>query len=128
MVIRANDSTLGGAYLRGMTRRKLWSLRRIALGIAVAALVSPAAASARPMDVDGIDARTIHELSQPVRGAEDLAFSRRPVQQQPAPEPKADEAGGYEAGVGSLVGLVLILAASGTAVVVQRRKARLSPA
>jgi hypothetical protein len=108
-----------------MTRRKLWSLRRIALGLAVAALVSPAAANARPTDVDGIDARTIHALSQPIRGAEDLAFSRRPVQQQPKTD--AGQAGGYEAGVGSLVGLVLILAASGTAVVLHHHR-RLSPA
>jgi hypothetical protein len=107
--------------------RKRYRLRRIALGLAVAALVSPAAASARPMDVDGIDARTIHELSQPVRGAEDSAFSRRRAQQPPAAA--KHEAAGYEAGVGSLVGLVLILAASGTAVVIHHtRKARLSPA
>ena len=108
-------------------RRKRYSIRRIALGLAVAALISPAAAQARPLDVDGVDARSIHQLSLPVRDAEELAVTRHPA--EPASAIRTDEAKGYEAGVGSLVGLVLILAATGTGVAVHHgRKAKLSPA
>ena len=113
----------------GITRSKRHSLRRIALGLAVAALISPAAAQARPLDVDGLDARTIHQLSLPVRDAEELAFTRHPAKPKPATVNRSKEAKGYEAGVGSLVGLVLILAATGGAVAVHHgRKTKLSPA
>ena len=62
-----------------------------------------------------------------VVGAEDLAFSRRPAG-NPAGV-SADGGNGYDAGVGTLGGLVLILAAAGTAVAVHHsRKAKLSPA
>jgi hypothetical protein len=113
-----------------MTRSKHHSLRRIALGLAVAALV-PAAAQARPMDVTGEDARLIHAQALPrdasaVVGAEDLAFSRRPA--STAVATTADNKG-YNAGIGSVGGLVLMLAAVGAAIVVHHnRKARLSPA
>ena len=113
-------------------RSKRLSLRRIALGLAVAVIVLPATAQARPLDVDGIDSRVIHEQAVPVDkptlvGAEDLAFSRRSESGQTAVT--ADTKDGYDAGVGSVGGLVLILAAAGAAVVVhQGRKAKLSPA
>jgi len=112
-----------------MTRSKRHTLRRIALGLAVAAFV-PATAQARPMDVSGTDARLIHEQAVPVSmvvGAEDLAFTRH---QTPAPSTVVAESNdGYDAGIGSVAGLVLILAAAGAAVGVhQGRKTKLSPA
>jgi hypothetical protein len=110
-----------------MTRSKRHSLRGIALGLAVAALISPAAAQARPLDVDGLDARSIHQLSLPVRDAEELAFTRHPAKPATANHSKEDKS--FEAGVGSLVGLVLILAAAGAAVAVHHgKKTKLSPA
>jgi len=114
-----------------MTRTKRHTLRRIALGLAVAAIV-PATAQARPMDLSGSDARAIHAQAVPVEtaslvGAEDLAFSRQP-QSTPALA-TADSNDGYDAGVGSIGGLILILAAAGAAVAVRHsRKAKLSPA
>ena len=111
-----------------MTRSKRHTLRRIALGLAVAALV-PATAQARPMDVTGTDARLIHEQAVPVSrvvGAEDLAFTRH---QTSTPAPVADTNDGWDIGTGSVAGLVLIVAAAGAAVAVrQGRKTRLSPA
>jgi hypothetical protein len=109
-----------------MTRSKRHSIRRIALGLAVAGVVLPATAQARPMDVSGSDSRAIHQASVPVVGSEDLAFSR-----QPAGSPTVVTAGGngYDAGVGTVGGLVLILAAGGAAVAVHHsKKAKLSPA
>jgi hypothetical protein len=112
----------------GMTRSRRNSIRRIALGLAVAALISPAAAQARPLDIDGGGARSLHQLSVPLTGSEDVAFSRQPAGRQTAAV-GAHEDKGYEAGVGSLAGLVLILAAAGAAVAVHHgRKAKLSPA
>ena len=101
-------------------------LRRIALGLAVAALV-PATAQARALDLDGTDLRVIHTqaVAGPVVGSEDLAFSREPAA-APAVEQRND---GYEVGAGSVVGLVLILAGAGAAAAVRHsRKANLSPA
>jgi hypothetical protein len=114
-----------------MTRSKRHSLRRIALGLAVAAIV-PATAQARPMDLSGSDSRAIHAQAVPVDnstvvGAEDLAFSRS-TESTPTVV-RADGNSGYDAGVGSVAGLVLILAAAGAAVAVHHsRKARLAPA
>jgi hypothetical protein len=112
-----------------MTRSKRRSLRRIVLGLGGGGPF-PADAQARPMDVTGTDARLIHEQAVPVSrvvGAEDLAFTRH---QTPAPRTVVAESNdGYDAGMGSIAGLVLILAAAGTAVVVhQGRKTKLSPA
>jgi hypothetical protein len=102
------------------------SIRRIALGLAVAAIVTPATAQARPLDVNGGDSSAIHQLTVGVVGSEDLAFSR-----QTAGSPTAVSAhrgDSYDAGVGTLGGLVLILAAAATAVGVHHsRKAKLSP-
>lgn len=110
-----------------MTRSRRHSIRGIALALAVAALISPAAAQARPLDVDGDDARSIHLLSVPISGSEDAAFSRQPEARPSAA--RSPEHKGYEAGVASLAGLVLILAAAATAVAVHHgRKAKLSPA
>ena len=128
-----------------MTRSKRYTIRRIALGLAVAAIVTPATAQARPLDVSGSDSRALHQLSVPVVGSEDVAFSRQTAEsptvvgaedlafsRQPAGNPavvSADGGNGYDAGVGTLGGLVLILAAAGTAVAVHHsRKAKLSPA
>jgi hypothetical protein len=114
-----------------MTRSKRHILRRIALGLAVAAIV-PATAQARPLDLSGTDSRQIHAQAVPaetptVVGAEDLAFSRSP--QSTATVATADGNSGYDAGIGSVGGLVLILAAAGAAVAVHHsRKAKLSPA
>ena len=109
-----------------MSRTKRHNLRRIVLGLAVAALF-PATAQARPMDVTGTDARLIHEQAVPVSrvvGAEDLAFMRH---QTPAPRTVVAGNDGYDAGIGTIAGLVLILAATGTAVAVhQSRKTKLS--
>jgi hypothetical protein len=103
------------------------SLRRIALGLAVAALV-PATAQARPLDLDGTDLRVIHTQAvagPAVVGAEDLAFARRSAA-APAVQEGND---GYEVGTGSVAGLVLILAGAGAALAVRHsRKANLSPA
>jgi hypothetical protein len=106
------------------------SLRGIALGLAIAALV-PAGAQARPLDVTGEDARVIHGQALPrdisaVVGAEDLAFSRRPASTAAATTTNKDR---YNAGTGSVAGLALMLAAAGAAIFVHySRKARLSPA
>jgi hypothetical protein len=114
-----------------MTRSKRHSLRRIALGLAVAAIV-PATAQARPMDLTGGDSRAIHSQAVPVEsstvvGAEDLAFSRR--SESTPTVVTADANDGYAVGLGSVGGLVLILAAAGAAVAVHHsRKAKLSPA
>jgi hypothetical protein len=113
-----------------MTRSKRHNLRRIVLGLAVAALF-PATAQARPLDVSGTDARLIHEQAIPtssrVVGAEDLAFTRHQTSQPSAAV--AEGNGGYDAGTGSVAGLVLILAAAGAAVAVQHgRKTKVSPA
>ena len=108
-----------------MTRRKRHRIRRIALGLAVAAIV-PATAQARPTDLSGSDSRAIHDQVVPLVGSEDVAFSR-----QPASSPTVVTAGGdgYDAGTGSIGGLVLILTAGGAALVVHHsRKTRLSPA
>jgi hypothetical protein len=110
-----------------MTWSKRHSFRRIALGVAVAAII-PATAHARPLDVNGIDARLIHEQAAPVDkatvvGAEDLAFSRH--RESTATVVRADGNSSYDAGVGSVGGLVLILAAAGAAVAVRHsRKGR----
>ena len=115
-----------------MTWSKHHSLRRIALGLVVAALVPAAAAQARPLDVTGEDARVIHAHALPrdasaVVGAEDLAFSRRPA--STAAATTADKNDRYNAGTGSVAGLALMLAAAGAAIAVHHsRKARLSPA
>jgi hypothetical protein len=114
-----------------MTRSKRHTLRRIVLGLTVAALV-PATAQARPMNVTGSDARLIHQHAVPVQvssvvGAEDLAFGRH----QPGTPSvvSAESNDGYDAGTGSIAGLVLILAAVGAAVALrQGRKEHLSPA
>jgi len=110
-----------------MTRSKHHTLRRIVLGLAVAALV-PATAQARPLDVSGTDARLIHEHAVPVSsvvGAEDLAFTRHET--PGASAVVAERNDGYDAGTGSVAGLVLILAAAGTAVAVHHgRKTKLT--
>ena len=114
-----------------MTWSKHHSLRPIALGLAVAALL-PAGAQARPLDVSGEDARVIHAQALPrdlsaVVGSEDLAFSRRPA--STAAAATADSKDRYNAGTGSVAGLVLMLAAAGAAIAVHHnRKTRLSPA
>lgn len=108
-----------------MTRSKRHSIRRIALGLAVAAIV-PATAQARPMDLSGSDSRAIHDQAVPFVGSEDVAFSRQPAS-SPTVVTSASE--GYDAGTGTVGGLVLILAAAGAAVAVHHtRKAKLSPA
>ena len=108
-----------------MTRNKRHKIRLIALGLAVAALVAPASANARPMDMTGVDSRLVHEAAvakastSPLVGSEDVAFSRSTAE---SPAVSADESNGYNAGVGSLGGLVLILAAAGAAVAVHHSK------
>jgi hypothetical protein len=105
-----------------MARRKRHWIRRIALGLAVAALASPATAQSRPLDVSGDDARSIHLMS--VR-SEDLALSRSDA----ATPPVEHGRDGYDAGLGSLWGLVLILTATGAAVAVHHtRKGTLTAA
>ena len=112
-----------------MTRSKRHSIRRIALGLAVAAVVAPATAQARPMDVSGSDSRAIHQVSVPVVGSEDLAFSRQTSGSPSHTVVTADGGSGYDTGTGTIAGLILILAAAGAAVAVYHsRKARLSPA
>ena len=108
-----------------MARTKRHWIRRIALGLAVAALASPATAQSRPLDVSGDDARSIHLMSITPVGSEDLAFSR-----SNAATPTVERGGdGYDAGLGSLWGLVLILTAAGAAVAVhQTRKGTLTAA
>jgi hypothetical protein len=111
-----------------MTRSKRRKIRRIALGLAVAALIVPATAQARPLDLSGKDYRVIE--GKPVvivAGAEDNAFSRQPA--SGSTTAKAERGDRYDAGVGSLGGLILILLAAGVVVAVhQSRKAKLSPA
>jgi hypothetical protein len=105
-------------------------IRRIALGLAVAAVV-PATAQARPLDLSGSDVRAhqqaaVSRVGPVVAGPDDRAFSRQ--SSSPA-SVSADDNNGLDYGTGSLGGLVLILAAAGSAVVVHRsRKAKLSPA
>jgi hypothetical protein len=104
-------------------------IRRIALGLAVAAVL-PATAQARPLDTSGSDLRGIQQVMVPpvasvVMGPDDRAFSR---QSSNTAALTADDSG-LDYGTGSLGGLVLILAAAGSAVVVHHsRKAKLSPA
>ena len=45
-----------------MKRNKRTTIKRVALGLAVAAVI-PATAQARPLDMSGTDARTIHQAS-----------------------------------------------------------------
>ena len=113
-----------------MTRSKRNTLRRIVLGLAVAAVL-PATAQARPLDVSGTDARLIHEHAIPtssrVVGAEDLAFTRHQMSQPSALVAEGND--GYDAGTGSVAGLVLILGAAGAAVAVHHgRRTKVSPA
>ena len=153
-----------------MKRSKRFTIRRIALGLAVAAVV-PATAQARPMEVSGNDLRTIHDaavsdalypgelpkvvvansndatvassgpdeipyLSHGVGvtekslgltvGPDDRSFSRQSSGQ---PVVATSDGSGFDYGTGSLGGLVLILAAAGSALVVHHsRKGKLSPA
>jgi len=110
-----------------MNTSKRHSIRRIALGLAVAAVV-PATAQARPLDLSGNDVRAIHQTAvSPVAvSPDDRAFSRR---SSSPTVPVADEGGGVDVGTGSLGGLVLILAAGGAALAIhQSKKAKLSPA
>lgn len=108
-----------------MTPSKRHKIHRIALGLAIAALVVPASAQARPMDMTGDDSRLLHEAAvakasaSSLVGSEDVAFSRSPAE---SPAVSADESNGYNAGVGSLGALVLILAAAGAAVAVHHSK------
>jgi hypothetical protein len=109
-----------------MTRSKRHKIRRIVLGLAVAALLVPATAQARPLDLSGSDSRSIHDQSVSFSGSEDVAFSRH---QAGNPAVVADSNAGYDAGTGTLGGLVLILMAAGVATAVHHsRKAKLSPA
>jgi hypothetical protein len=109
-----------------MTRSKRHKIRRIVLGLAVAALLVPATAHAGPMDLSGSDHRSIHDQSVSFSGSEDVAFSR---QQAGNPALVADSGNGYDAGTGTLGGLALILMAAGAAAAVHHsRKAKLSPA
>lgn len=113
-----------------MKRTKRHGIRRIALGLAVAAVV-PATAQARPLDISGSDVRAIQQASvsrvdSVVAGPDDRAFSRQSSSPAAA---TADDGSGLDYGTGSLAGLVLILAAVGSALVVRHsRKAKLSPA
>jgi uncharacterized membrane protein len=103
------------------------SIRRIALGLAVAAVV-PATAQARPMDISGNDVRAIHQtaVSAVAVSPDDRAFSRQTSRSTVA---VADNGSGVGVGTGSLGGLVLILAAGGAALAIhQSKKAKLSPA
>jgi hypothetical protein len=110
----------------GMTRSTHHRIRRIAVGLAVAAVFAPATAQARPMDLSGSDLRSIHQVSIPVVGSEDLAFTRQTASS--AASVTAD-GNGYDTGTGTVAGLVLILGAVGAAVAVHHtRKAKLSPA
>lgn len=107
-----------------MTRRH--SIRRIVLGLAVAAIFAPATAQARPMDLSGSDLRPIYQGSAPVIGSEDLAFTR---QGEGSPASVTADGNGYDTGTGTVAGLVLILGAAVAAVAVHHsRKAKLSPA
>ena len=109
-----------------MTRSNRHSIRRIALGLAVAAVITPATAQARPMDLRGSDVRALHDQSVSFSGSEDVAFSR---QSAGNPSVSAERGRGYDPGTGTVGGLVLILAAAGAAVAVHHsRKAKLSPA
>ena len=108
-----------------MTRSKGHSIRRIALGLAVAAIFAPATAQARPMDLSGSDLRPI-QGSAPVIGSEDLAFTRQAAGN---PASVTADGNGYDTGTGTVAGLVLILGAAGAAIAVQHsRRAKLSPA
>jgi hypothetical protein len=59
-----------------MKRIRRTSIRRVALGLATAALVVPAAAQARPLDVSGNDVRQIHSasISQSNSGAVEIPY------------------------------------------------------
>ena len=109
-----------------MTRTKRHTIRRIVLGLAVAAIFAPATAQARPMDLSGSDLRPIHQVSAPVVGSEDLAFTRQAAS---GPASVTADGSGYDTGTGTVAGLVLILGAIGAAIAVHHtRKAKLSPA
>ena len=81
--------------------------------------------------MSGEDARVIHAQALPrdasaVVGAEDLAFSRRPT--STAAATTADSKDRFDAGIGSVAGLALMLAAAGAAIVVHHsRKAGCRP-
>jgi hypothetical protein len=56
-----------------MKRSKHIRIRRIALALAVAAVI-PATAQARPMDMNGSDLRAIHQASTPDRGSVEIPY------------------------------------------------------
>jgi hypothetical protein len=158
-----------------MKRSKQTRIRRIALGLAVAAVI-PATAQARPLDVSGNDARAIHQSSSrgveipylshgvgvsagdfdQALGPDDRSFLRqqppvavgvsasdlgqalgpddRSFSRQSETPTVASAHGGSSSTIdlsntNTVGGLLLILAALGTAVVIRHnRKAKLSPA
>jgi len=124
-----------------MKRSKRFTLRRVALGLAVAAVV-PATAQARPMEVSGNDLRAIHDVAVSdalghgvgvtekslglIASPDDRSFSRQSSSQ---PVVATSDGSGLDYGTGSLGGLLLILAAAGSALAVHHsRKGKLSPA
>jgi hypothetical protein len=139
-----------------MTRTKLRLVRRIALGLAIAAVV-PTIAQARAVDMSGTDLRSLHaealassqsNLAADVRAlhAEALASSQYklgpgeipssegfpwPSSEQGMPPTVAEDAGGYEidSGVVSSAVMILLLVVGGSIVAVRHvRETRPAPA
>jgi hypothetical protein len=134
-----------------MKRTKLRLVRRIALGLAIAAVVPPLA-QARPADMSGTDLRSLHAQalasSTNLRSlhAEALASSQYrlgpgeipsvagfawPSSEQGMPPTVAAEAGGYDIGFGfmSSAVIILLLVIAGSVVAVRHvRATKLAPA
>jgi hypothetical protein len=132
-----------------MKRSKHIRIRRIALGLAVAAVI-PATAQARPLETSGSAARAIHQSSSLDRGGVEIPYLSHGVgvstsdfgqalgpddrsysrQTESPTVPSAHGGSSTDLGKTNTVGgLVLILAAVGTAFAIrQNRKAKLSPA
>ena len=137
-----------------MTRTKLRLIRRITLGLAIAAVV-PAVAQARPVDMTGSDLRAIHAAAlsssqdklAPARApdlrslhAEALAASQYrlgpgeipsieenfqwPSSEQGMPPTVARNASGFDVDFGVVTGVVLILLLFIAGVVVAARRVR----
>jgi hypothetical protein len=131
-----------------MKRSKHIRIRRIALGLAVAAVI-PATAQARPLETSGSAARAIHQSSSrgveipylshgvgvsagdfdQALGPDDRSFSRQSETPTVASAHGGSSSTTDLSNTNTVGGLLLILAALGTAVAIRHnRKAKLSPA
>jgi hypothetical protein len=130
-----------------MKRQKRYTIKLVALGLAVAAVGAPAV-QARPDGMTGSEVRSLHDsvVSATVTGPDDRAIHGTNPQvvvspddrvihgtQSPTSSPQpvsADDGSGFDLSTGVLSGIVLLLAAGGMTAfsVYYTRKGRLASA